>query len=140
MQVLNRYFEMKKLTVLLIVLLIVLLFSSSASAMPGFDVGSGAINKVYDGDGLKVRMRLAHIDTPEINGACEHERVLAIQARDFTQGFVNSSRNMRVVVVGTGHFGRPLVEVRSSNGYLNQLLLDNGLARIYDGKRYSWCE
>ena len=83
-------------------------------------------------------MRLAHIDAPEIEGKCEYEKELAEQARDYTQAFVKYD-NITIKVIGTGRYGRPIIEVRSSQGYLNQLLVDNGLARKYNGKRRSWC-
>ncbi|NRA69371.1 MAG: thermonuclease family protein [Gammaproteobacteria bacterium] len=115
-----------------------IIFIYPAFVLADFDVGKKAINKVYDGDGLKVKMRLAHIDAPEIEGKCEYEKELAEQARDYTQAFVKYD-NITIKVIGTGRYGRPIIEVRSSQGYLNQLLVDNGLARKYNGKRRSWC-
>lgn len=117
---------------------LVLLYCLAVNAQ-AFSVGKKAVLKVYDGDSLNIKTRLAHIDAPEINGKCDKEITLAKQARDFTQAFMRAYPKYKVQVVGTGHYGRPLVEIRANGQYLNQLLVDSGLARIYEGGRKSWC-
>ncbi len=104
-----------------------------------FNAGTNAIRSVYDGDSFNVAFRLAHIDTPEIKGQCEHEKALAIQARDFVRDYFKSNKKISIKVITVGRYGRPIVEVRSESGYLNQMLLDKELARRYDGSRKSWC-
>jgi len=120
------------------VFLIAILSASNVYAGT-FDVGKNAVLKVYDGDSVNIRMRLAHIDTPEIKGQCAAEVTLAKQARDFTQGFMKANPKYSITVLGVGRYGRPLVEIRAGTKYLNQLLVDRGLARAYEGKRRSWC-
>lgn len=104
-----------------------------------FSAGKKAFNKIYDGDSLNMRLRLAHIDSPEIKGECPEEIQLARRARDYTQAFVDGHRNVQIAVVATGRYGRPLVEVRAEQRYLNQELVDKGFARVWEGRRESWC-
>ena len=121
---------------LLTVFVTLLISTVSASE---FKVGNNAIRSVYDGDSFNVAFRLAHIDTPEIRGKCAREKRLAIQARDFTRAFFKANRKIDIKVVTIGKYGRPIVEVRSESGYLNQMLLEKQLARPYQGSRSDWC-
>jgi micrococcal nuclease len=66
--------------------------------------------------------------------------MLAIKSRDFVRHYFKENKKIQLKVVTIGKYGRPIVEVRAESGYLNQLLLDKGLARPYDGGRKSWCE
>lgn len=120
-------------------ILIALLMGAVNCYSGDFEVGKNAVLNVYDGDSLNIKMRLAYIDTPEIQGGCEEEIVLAKKARDFTQSFMSSNPYYSINVVGVGRYGRPLIEVRADGQYLNQLLVDRGLARAYEGKRKTWC-
>ena len=113
---------------------------ASHAAGAGFEIGKNAVLKVYDGDSINIRLRLAHIDTPEIKGQCDAEISLGKQARDYTQSFMKANPKYSINTVGVGRYGRPLVEIRAGDQYLNQLLVDRGLARRYEGKRRSWCD
>jgi endonuclease YncB( thermonuclease family) len=115
-----------------------LLFSSLVQAA-SFEVGKKAFLSTYDGDTVKVKFRLAGIDTPEIKGHCAFEKSLALKARDFTRAFIARSKNITFSIHGVGHYGRPLVNIRSEHGFLNELLVNEGLARVYRGRRESWC-
>jgi endonuclease YncB( thermonuclease family) len=115
-----------------------LLFSSWPQAA-SFEVGKKAFLSTYDGDTVKVKFRLAGIDTPEIKGHCDFEKSLALKARDFTRAFITRSKKITFVTNGVGRYGRPLVDIRSEHGFLNELLVSNGLARVYRGRRESWC-
>jgi endonuclease YncB( thermonuclease family) len=114
-------------------------FLSEYTELVRLAAGSNAFLKVYDGDSLNVRTRLAHIDTPEIKGQCEFEIQLAKKARDYSQNFIKTHKSIEIKTVGVGRHGRPLVEIRSEGRYLNQELVEAGLARVYKGKRESWC-
>jgi micrococcal nuclease len=120
-------------------LVVGILFSSMLSADDSFSAGSGAFLKLYDGDSLNIRTRLAHIDTPEIKGECDYEIKLALKARDYSQKFIKKNKSISIKVVGIGRYGRPLIEVRSQGRYLNKELVDAGLARAYKGRREAWC-
>lgn len=127
-----RYFQM--------IGLMFILSWNSVQGGTSFDVGKKAFNKVYDGDTLNIRLRLAHIDTPEIKGQCLAEIDLAKQARDYTQAFIKTHRNTQITVVGVGRYGRPLVEINADGRYLNEELVNQGLARPYQPGQRSWCQ
>lgn len=112
----------------------------SLGEVANFEASSKALRNIYDGDTFNLAFRLAHIDTPEIKGKCDAEKDLAIQARDYTRAFLKDSGSLTITVVDVGYYGRPIVEVRSARGYLNDLLLKSGLAQPYiRGKKIDWC-
>ena len=122
------------------IILIALIFRCYPLFATEFNIGTNAVRPVYDGDSFNVAFRLAYIDAPEIKGKCEQEIVLAIKSRDFVRRYFTENKKIQLKVVAVGKYGRPIVEVRAESGYLNQLLLDKGLARPYEGGRKSWCE
>jgi len=124
------------LKIIFFIVMLIAIFKTASA----FDSGSNAVRSVYDGDTFNLAFRLAHIDTPEIKGECEKEKRLAIKAKEYTKKFLLGSEKLVLTVIGTGYYGRPLVEVRSKLGYLNQQLLDNELAVQYEkGKKADWC-
>ena len=118
-------------------LLILLLLPTLVSAAD-FEVSSKAINKVIDGDTLKLNVRLAHIDTPEIRGKCANEIALAKLATEYTQSFIKDNPKLSITVADRGYYGRPLAEIRSGDRYLNSELVERGLAQWYKNKK-PWC-
>ncbi|WP_234027135.1 thermonuclease family protein [Erythrobacter sp. KY5] len=68
----------------------------AASSPTGICPPSGVrITCVHDGDSFIVereRIRIADIDTPELDGACESERRLAVRARNRLVTLLNSER------------------------------------------------
>lgn len=108
---------------------------------------------VLDGDTLQVsaqiwldqrlvtKVRLAHIDTPELRAKCPQEKKLAQQAK---QSLINLIDNQIVILrnIQFGKYaGRILADVEThQRGNLAQRLIHEGLARPYEGKkRLSWC-
>ena len=110
--------------------------------------------EVRDGDTLTVRariwlgqvvatkVRLAGVDTPELRGRCDRERRLARAARRFVEGKVGD----RTVVLRDIRFGkyagRVVARVQTINGEdLGRALIAAGLGRRYNGRRRrgSWC-
>jgi micrococcal nuclease len=105
-------------------------------------VGPSAFMKPYDGDTLRLKLRLADIDTPEIKGDCQNESKLALVARDHSFHFITSYR-VTITVVGKGYYGRPLVRVVRSDGLsLSDSLIKEGLAVPYVKglKDNPWCQ
>lgn len=121
----------------------------SAAAVPA------TVDYVLDGDTfaarvlldeditITVRVRLADVDTPEINGKCEHEIEMALRARD---------RLAELLPVGTmvglrdvtddKYLGRIDARVFTSDGRdVSRILINEKLGRPYDGgRRDSWCD
>tara|TARA_Y100000310_G_scaffold334918_2_gene415728 strand:+ start:1019 stop:1384 length:366 start_codon:yes stop_codon:yes gene_type:complete len=106
---------------------------------------------VYDGDtvtvlldlGLgvqkKAKCRLLGIDTPEIRTKSASEKKKAYQARDRLRELVLDKNILLQSTAKPDKYGRLLVKLWFDEMYVNQMLVDEGLARTYDGgKRKSW--
>lgn len=109
------------------------LFFSAVAAERGY--------YAHDGDTCRATFRIANIDAPEIDGKCDYERKLAIEARDFTRAWLAKGG----VIMrqdpkrGVDQNGRILVLVERSGEDLGRALISRGLARALDGKRRPWC-
>lgn len=116
------------------------------------------VERVIDGDTLAVRariwldqevrvhVRIARIDTPELAARCPRERDLAGQARDFVHDilFLDGAAEPAVWLSEIGqdkYGGRVLARVTGGSGAdIAQALVQAGLAQVYDGaKRKDWC-
>lgn len=105
--------------------------------------GSGAC--VVDGDtfhldGMKVR--IADIDTPELSPPrCEYERQLGEKAKARLRELLNASPfTLRLDGRDEDKYGRKLRTVHRADGKsIGAVLVDEGLARIWDGSRHPWC-
>jgi micrococcal nuclease len=110
--------------------------------------------QVRDGDTLEVRariwlgqvistkVRLAGVDTPELRGRCHRERQMAEAARDFVKRKLNDPRVTLHDIRYGKYAGRVLARVITVRGEdLGAALVAAGLARPYRGRRRgSWCE
>lgn len=111
-----------------------------------FPINYGKVIKVYDGDTITIAaklpntngpvyrfsVRLDGIDTPEIKGKSVAERELAKQARDVLHeliyGKVIELRN-----VTNEKYGRILADVYIGDTNVNQWLVSENFAVLYDG-------
>ena len=109
-------------------------------------ITSGQVIKVYDGDTITIAghlpynesplyrfsVRLNGIDCAEIKGKSEEEKLCAIRARDQLDQLI---MNKTVVLknVKNEKYGRLLADVYVGDVHVNQFMLDNGLAVVYDG-------
>jgi len=107
---------------------------------------------VYDGDTItvsldlglsievKAKCRLLGIDTPEIRTKSAAEKEAAYTARDRVRDLVLGKTVILHSVAKPDKYGRLLVKVWAEDGScVNQVLIDEGLAREYDGgKKISW--
>ena len=114
----------------------------AASSPIGVCPSSGVrITCVHDGDSFIVereRIRIADIDTPELDGACESERRLAETARATLVTLLNSER-YNIVRQGTDKYGRTLAIVSNSRGSIGDQMMRVGVARTWSGRREPWC-
>jgi endonuclease YncB( thermonuclease family) len=114
---------------------------------------SARVTQVIDGDSLKVKariwigqeietnVRIVGIDTPELRGRCESERVAARRARDFLTERIEA-RDVRLRDIRHDKYGgRVLARIETDRGEdLAALLVAQGLARPYGGgARVGWC-
>ena len=96
---------------------------------------------MHDGDSFiaeRERIRIADIDTPELDGACESERRLAGRARYTLVAILNSER-YDVHRQGTDRYGRTLAIVTNSRGSIGDQMVRAGVARTWSGRREPWC-
>lgn len=85
----------------------------------------------HDGDTFRATFRIANIDAPEIDGKCDVERKLAIQARDFTRSWLAKGKAVirQDPKRGVDPYGRILVLVERDGEDLGKSLIARGLAR-----------
>jgi len=127
-------------------------FSVQAAPEYGTVIVSRVIS-VYDGDtfrvdidslppivGKNIPIRLNGVDTPEIRGKCEHEKDLAIKARDFVRNKLANAKEIKLNNLQRGKYFRVVANVIVDGVSLEQELLENELAYKYTGgKKSSWC-
>ena len=101
--------------------------------------------RVWDGDSLRLGMRrqsetarILNIDAPEIEGRCTYESGLALQSKrrlaELLQG-----RRVEVLRQGTDRYGRTLAAIRVDGRDVGDILVSEGLARTWAGRREPWC-
>ena len=127
----------------------------SVQAVPEY--GTAIVSKVisvYDGDtfrvdidslppivGKNIPIRLNGVDTPEIRGKCEHEKDLAIKARDFVRYKLVNAKEIKLNNLQRGKYFRVVANVMVDGVSLEQELLDKEFAYKYTGgKKSSWCD
>jgi endonuclease YncB( thermonuclease family) len=111
-------------------------------------------NYAYDGDTIYVAIpglpeeianmsvRVRGVDTPEMRGKCESEKQLAQMARDYARQRLKSATSVQFCEPEWGRYGgRVVASVRIDGSPLDLELINQGLARPYDGKtkRQPWC-
>lgn len=111
------------------------------------------VRRVLDGDTLEVsariwlgqevetKVRLAGIDAPELRGACEAERAAARAAQAWLDARLVGASVRLVDVRFDKYGGRVLARVLDAEGRdVGDALVTEGLARAYDGRRRApWC-
>ena len=119
--------------------------------------GSVTVSKVisvYDGDtfrvnidslppivGKNIPVRLEGVDTPEINGKCQYEKDLALEARDFVRSKLSNAVEILLNDLQRGKYFRIVAKVYIDGVSLEEELLQNGLAYRYNGgKKSNWCK
>ena len=106
------------------------------------------ITRVVDGDtfvfdraGWEHRLRLEGVDTPEMRGDCEAERMLAIEAMASAADFIASGEAVLITDGTTDSFNRRLGRIEVNGEDLGEALLAAGLAVPYErGAPNPWCE
>jgi len=107
--------------------------------------GSGQrVNCVVDGDtfwfdGRKIR--IADINTPELSGAqCADEKLLAQHAKRRMTALLNDGNFSLVTIIrDRDKYGRLLRIVERDGSSLGEILVGEGLAERWQGRRSGWC-
>ena len=105
------------------------------------------VTHVHDGDTVTLRCdgraetaRLIGLDTPELDGACAHERDAAQAARAALAARVRAATEVRVAFEGHDRYGRALVRLWLDGTEAAEAMLAAGHGRSYDGgRRAGWC-
>lgn len=111
------------------------------------------ITSIYDGDtfraninswpdiiGKRSPIRIAGIDTPELRGKCETEKLLAREAKKFTVDKLRSGEKIELRDIKRGKYFRILASVFINDKSLGEALIEAGLAVRYEGgKKTNWC-
>jgi len=138
-------------------LLIFIFFLGVFSVQAATEYGTAIVSKVisvYDGDtfrvdidslppivGKNIRIRLNGVDTPEIQGKCQYEKDLALEARDFVRNKLFNAAEIKLTKLQRGKYFRVVADVMVDGVSLEQELLENKLAYKYTGgKKSSWCK
>lgn len=101
--------------------------------------------RVWDGDSIRLgagrqseAVRIFNIDAPEIEGQCAYESDLALQAKirlaELLQG-----RRVEILRQGTDRYGRTLAAIHVEGQDVGDILVSEGLARTWTGRREPWC-
>jgi micrococcal nuclease len=140
-----------RLTVLSGVMLGLIAFESGRfppGPMAGTDaplVAPGHV-RVIDGDTFVyagARIRIADIDTPEVHGRCPEESALAARAtRRLGVLLAQGDFELHRLPGGRDHdrYGRELRIVTRGGRSVGDILVSEGLARTWTGRREPWCE
>jgi len=139
-----------KLTLLLFLLPLSLLFASSINNKNFGNVRVAEVTSIYDGDTFRVNIagypniideripvRINGIDTPELRGKSQQEKVLATKAKQIT---VKMLRNAKVIELRNMHRGkyfRIVADVYTDGKSVAKELANKGLTVPYDSGRKS---
>lgn len=102
--------------------------------------------RVWDGDSLRLGMtqeaeaiRIFNIDAPEIEGECAYESDLAQRSKHRLAELLQGQR-VEILRQGTDRYGRTLAAITVNGVDAGDLLVSEGLARTWSGRREPWCE
>jgi len=113
------------------------------------------VTSIYDGDtfranikdyppivGHRMAIRVKGIDTPEIRGKCEIEKVLARKAKQQTVMMLRGAKTIELHNISRGKYFRLVADVYVDGVSLAEILIDSKLAVQYDGgtKTKDWCK
>lgn len=101
--------------------------------------------RVWDGDSIRLgagrqseAVRIFNIDAPEIEGQCAYESDLALQAKIRLAELLQGQR-VEILRQGTDRYGRTLAAIHVEGQDVGDILVSEGLARTWTGRREPWC-
>lgn len=118
------------------------------------DTTVSQVTSIYDGDtfranidsfppivGKKMSIRISGIDTPEMRGKCQKEKLLARQAKQHTVNLLRNAKTIKLKNLKRGKYFRIVADVYTDNISIGESLIKNNLAVRYDGGKKSkdWC-
>ena len=103
----------------------------------------GCVVRLDDDINVNVRVRIRNVDTPEIHGDCESERMMAERARARLGEIIPAGTVVELTNVKDDKYpGRIDANVADAHGRdVGDILVHEGLGRPYNGgHRNPWCE
>ncbi len=96
---------------------------------------------IWPGHSVETSVRVRGIDTPEIRGRCEAEKLAAIKARDHVRMLLQEAADVALAEIAPDKYGGRVVARLLINGEdFALLMLAAGHGRAYDGQaRAGWC-
>ena len=87
-------------------------------------------------------IRINNVDTPEMRGQCEQEKVLARKAKQYTVTKLHSAKAIELRNMQRGKYFRIVADVYADGQSVGEGLVREGLAVVYDGgkKVKDWCK
>lgn len=102
--------------------------------------------RVWDGDSIRLGLtnqaeaiRIFNIDAPEIEGQCANESDLAQRSKHRLAELLQGQR-VEIRRQGMDRYGRTLASVSVNGSDAGVILVSEGLARTWRGRREPWCE
>ena len=138
-------------------LAVLLICATPLAALADKAYGSVTITEVtsiYDGDtfranipdyppiiGQHIGIRINGVDTPEIRGKCEQEKVLAMKSKQYTVTMLRNAKTIELRNMQRGKYFRIVADVYADGQSVGEGLVREGLAVVYDGgkKVNDWC-
>ena len=135
---------MRKYIITLLLLIIPFIASAEDLEYPIF-------KSCYDGDtckfdipdvppvfGKNLSIRIRGIDTPEIRGKCENEKVLAKKAKEFINFLMNKATTIEIKNVERGKYFRVVADVYVDGKSIAEYMIQNNYALPY-AENIDWC-
>ena len=96
---------------------------------------------VHPSIGEDMPVRLYGVDTPEIRGKCEREKVLAKIVRDYVRGVLKEAKKIELRNIQRGKYFRFVARINADGVDLTEDLIEKGYGGRYDGgkKENIWC-
>ncbi len=101
--------------------------------------------RVWDGDSIRLGLtsegeavRIFNIDAPEIEGQCAYETNLAQRSKNRLVTLLVGQR-VEIQRQGADRYGRTLAALSVNGVDAGDVLVSEGLARTWSGRRESWC-
>lgn len=121
------------------------LVASSSAPLP-ICSGGKRHTCVVDGDTVWIsgeRIRLADIDAPELDGGCARERDLAVRSARRLAELLSRTYEIRRGDPADGRmqdrYGRTLAVIRVGGASVGTILVNEGLAQPWRGRKAQWC-
>ena len=97
------------------------------------------IPDVPDVFGKNLAVRIRGIDTPEIRGKCENEKIMAKKAKEFINFLMNKATLIEVKNVERGKYFRVVADVYVDGKSIAKYMIQNDYALPYE-EDIDWCK